>query len=34
LGQGFLFAKPMPLAAVIDYLDRDQYLGALTSASK
>jgi diguanylate cyclase (GGDEF)-like protein len=34
LGQGFLFAKPMPLPAVIDYLDKGQFLGAMASASK
>ncbi|MCP4092524.1 MAG: EAL domain-containing protein [Planctomycetes bacterium] len=34
LGQGFLFAKPMPLPAVIAYLDKNQFLGAMASASK
>lgn len=34
LGQGFLFAKPMPLLTVINYLQKDQFLGAMASASK
>lgn len=34
LGQGYLFARPMPFPAVIDYLNKDQFLGAVASASK